>query len=503
MFTDARDVPDGATLAADVCIVGAGAAGITIARALSSRTRRVVVLESGFADPEPATQTLYDGESLGIPYFPLGDAGTRTRQYGGSTNRWNGECRPLVAIDFESRAWIPESGWPFDLEHLAPYYDRAMTVCEIEPLTQSTDDPALDGAVESTVIQYSPPTRFGLAAHDELASATATSVLLGANAVDLVMTDSGRAVAHLVVSTIAGGRFSVRANAFVLATGGIENARLLLASDGQRGGIGNARDRVGRTFMEHLYLDDAARIALHPRFGVRYGRDQQIGGQRVRHVLALSDATQRDEELPGAAFVVTGAAQPVRWIGKVRHGVRRAIAAVRSGSTLSVKHIQEQVPNRESRVVLSRQRDRLGSPRADLEWRVSAVDHEAAARSYVVLDRALRRAGIGRVVDTRLGDGCEWPSGLRGARHHMGTTRMHRDPARGVVDADCRVHGVANLYVAGSSVFPTSGTANPTLTIVALALRLADHLEANATSPTPLPTGVAWRARGSGPETDE
>ena len=142
-----------------------------------------------------------------------------------------------------------------------------------------------------------------------------------------------------------------------------------------------------------------------------------------------------------------------------------------------VKHIQEQVPNRGSRVLLADARDRLGTRRVVLDWRVSDDDRAAAARSHAILDGALRAAGLGRVLASRLDGGAEWPAGLRGARHHMGTTRMHADPTRGVVDADCRVHGVANLYVAGSSVFPTSGTANPTLTIVALALRLADHLQ--------------------------
>ena len=477
MFTDARDVPDGTEITADVCIVGAGAAGITIARELASATRRVVVLESGFVEPEPVTQTLYDGESLGIPYFPLGDAGTRTRQYGGSTNRWNGECRPLNAIDFEQREWIPDSGWPFDVASVRPYYDRAQVVCELGPFAYAVDDDSLDGAVEPTIIQYSPPARFGLAAHDELARAAGTTVLLGANATDLAMNDSGRTVTHVEVATTAGARFTVRAGAFVLATGGIENARLLLASDGVvRGGIGNAHDLVGRTFMEHLYLDDAARIALHPRLRRRYTLEQRSGAQRVRLALMVSDAMQRQEQLPGATFVITDAPAPVGWVGAARRVARRAAGSLRSHVVLSVKHVQEQVPNRDSRVVLSTERDRLGCRRADLDWRTAPADRTTAARSYAILDRALRTAGIGRVVDSRLDDGPDWPTDLRGARHHMGTTRMHPDPKRGVVDADGRVHGVANLYVAGSSVFPTSGSANPTLTIVALALRLADHL---------------------------
>jgi choline dehydrogenase-like flavoprotein len=286
------------------------------------------------------------------------------------------------------------------------------------------------------------------------------------------------------VATLAGGRFSVRAGVFVLAAGGIENARLLLASDGvMRDGVGNAHDLVGRFFMEHLYVDDAARIAVPPRFAARYATSQRVGPQLVRCALSLSDRTQRDEELSAATFVVTGPPAPARWAGRLRATARRAVASLRSTVTLPVKHVQEQVPNRDSRVVLSRERDRLGSRRADLDWRVSPVDKRVAARSYTILDRALRTAGTGRIVDSRLDDGPDWPVDLRGARHHMGTTRMHTDPKRGVVDGNGRVHGVANLYVTGSSVFPTSGSANPTLTIVALALRLADHLKAVGQKP--------------------
>ena len=479
MFVDARDVPDGTTVAADVCIVGSGAAGITLARELSSPTRRVVLLESGFTEPDVTTQALYDGESRGLPYFGLGDETTRTRQFGGSTNQWNGECRPLTADDFVSRSWVPESGWPLTLEQLLPFYERAQAVCELGTYAYTADDPRLDGTIEPTIIQFSAPTRFGPVTHDAFARSVDTTVYLGANVVELTPVPSGRAVDHLVVASLSGRSFVARANVFVLATGGIENARLLLVSDRVvRGGIGNTHDLVGRCFMEHLYLDQAATVEVDRSFAARYAYDQPAGTGRVRSVLTLSEATRRREELSGSTFVLGAMATPNGWVARARRRVRRAVA--RSSTRLAVKHIQEQVPNPDSRVVLARDRDPLGSRRADLEWRVSPFDKVAAVRAHVILDRALRTAGVGRVVTSRLDDGPDWPADLRGARHHMGTTRMHREPTRGVVDADGRVHGVANLYIAGSSVFPTSGTANPTLTIVALALRLADNLKAFA-----------------------
>ncbi len=136
----------------------------------------------------------------------------------------------------------------------------------------------------------------------------------------------------------------------------------------------------------------------------------------------------------------------------------------------------EAAPNRESRVSLSNQRDGLGLKRAEVDWRLSAIDDRSVTRHHEILREEIARAGLGRVEFDL--DGCSIPTlpSMTGVGHHMGTTRMHEDPREGVVDSDCRVHGVANLFVAGSSVFPTSGSANPTLTIVALALRLADHL---------------------------
>src|SRR5262249_37348782 len=155
----------------------------------------------------------------------------------------------LTAYDFDTRPWLPESGWPFGLEQLLPYYERAQAACELGPYGYVAADRALDGPIEPTIIQYSPPTRFGPLSYDAFARTSDTSVLLGGNAVELVPIASGRALDHVVVATLTDARFVVRANTFVLATGGIENARLLLDSDRLvRGGIGNAHDLVGRFF---------------------------------------------------------------------------------------------------------------------------------------------------------------------------------------------------------------------------------------------------------------
>jgi choline dehydrogenase-like flavoprotein len=145
------------------------------------------------------------------------------------------------------------------------------------------------------------------------------------------------------------------------------------------------------------------------------------------------------------------------------------------GVRLGIGGAGEQQPNRDSRVTLSERRDALGLPATRLDWRLTAADKASLLRNLRALGAEFAGAGLGR-LHLSLPEGDAWPHDLTGGNHHMGTTRMATDPRDGVVDAHCQVHGTANLHVAGSSVFPTSGAANPTLTLVALALRLADRL---------------------------
>lgn len=501
MFVDARTLPDGFVAEADVCIVGAGAAGITIARELAARPLRVALLESGWLEPDAATQSLYAGEVVERPYFAL-DA-SRSRYFGGTTNAWSGECRPLDAIDFEARDWVPHSGWPFGLEHLQPFYDRARSVCQLDPPAEVRPIALQGDRVRCHSLHMSPPTRFGAVYREEIARARNVIAYLGANVVGLDTADPPTAVRAVRVACLAGNRFLLKARVFVLATGGVENARLLLlSSEVQRAGLGNGHDQVGRYFMEHLYLDRAATIvAREGAIDDVYTLGRRARGGRVRGILALDPEVQRAERLtnfaavldedslrPGAlARALLAAVRRRRLSPGARARLRRACARIlpaRPGEgrrpppdrRYVVKNAMEQAPNPDSRVVLAGERDGLGCPRVSLRWSLSPIDKRTMHRAHEILDEELRRAAVGRLHTAQGSAADPWPAHLRGARHHIGTTRMHPDPRRGVVDASCRVHGIANLFVAGSSVFPTSGSANPTLTIVALALRLADHL---------------------------
>jgi len=486
LFVDARTIPHGSLAEADVCIVGAGAAGITIARELAARPLRVALLESGWLEPDAATQSLYAGEIVERPYFAL-DA-SRSRYFGGTTNDWSGECRPLDPIDFEARDWVPHSGWPFGREELEPFYERARSICQLEPADEVRPVALQGDRVCSHPLHLSPPTRFGAVYREQIAKASNVIAYLGANVVGLDTGDPPTTVRAVRVACLAGNRFLVNARVFVLATGGVENARLLLLSnDVQPAGLGNTHDQVGRYFMEHLYLDRAATIVARPgAIDDAYTLGRRTGGRRVRGILGLAPEVQRAEGLTNFSAVLDDESR------RPRELVRTMLAALRRRRILAsraderhatprerryvVKNAMEQAPNPDSRVVLSCERDRLGSPRVSLRWALSPIDKRTMHRAHEILDEELRRAGVGRLhtAQGRVDD--PWPERLRGARHHMGTTRMHPDPRHGVVDASCRVHGIANLFVAGSSVFPTAGSANPTLSIVALALRLAEHL---------------------------
>lgn len=507
MFVDARTVPDGSRVDADVCIIGAGAAGITVARELRAGPWRVALLESGGFAPDAVTQSLSAGSAPDQSYFPLDES--RTRCFGGTTHQWAGECRPLEPLDFEERDWVPESGWPFRFGDLLPFYERAQSMCELGPFAYDAADwrslgarlLALDAErVLTRTVHYSPPTRFGRTYRAEIGRAENVVAYLGANVVELETPAPPTRVSGVRVATVAGSAFRVTARIVVLAAGGIENARLLLMSNRvQTAGLGNGRDVVGRYFMEHLYLDRAATIdAPRGRIDELYTFGHRVAGRRVRGLLALAPQVQQRERLTNVCAVVDEdppRVAPLSWgslldavrDGRMRERVRayvrtrtqrRVRAARRDGSAdlHLVKHVMEQAPNRESRVVLGPDKDRLGCPRVVLHWRLGALDKRTAHRAHEILAEDLERSGIGRLASAIGREIDPWPSALRGGRHHMGTTRMHADPRRGVVDADGRVHGIANVYVAGSSVFPTVGSANPTLTIVALALRLADHV---------------------------
>jgi choline dehydrogenase-like flavoprotein len=532
MLFDARSIPGKQVIESDVCIIGGGPAGITLAREFIGQPFRVCLLESGGFEFDSDTQLLYRGENVGIPYFPLEAA--RLRFFGGSTNHWGGWCWPLAEIDFQTREWVPHSGWPFDRAHLDPYYARAQTICQLGPYNYETKFweengmrplPFLDSRIRTEIIQPH-GLRFGSAYRAELIGAKNVNVLLNANALEIETTYNASTATKIPVACLSGNRFVVAAKIFILATGGIENPRLLLLSNKIRNaGLGNQNDLVGRFFMDHPLFGSGLLLPSTPYIeaGLYSGGTHAIRKTKYRGALTLSEDVQREERLlnyscnlvskrdtmlsdsPGMNALREFYEAGRRWqlpndfwenlknvISDVDTIGRAAYRKLIDGKPLikvnmfELWHHIEQSPNPDSRLTLSRtERDRLGKNRVRLDWRLGDMERRTIRRAQEILGQEAGRAGLGRVQIsfdlkskpwTPPKEPSSW-SGPVGSYHHCGTTRMHVNPKQGVVDENCRVHGMANLFVAGSSVFPTIGYANPTLTIVALAVRLADHVK--------------------------
>lgn len=544
MLIDLEQFRDGGSVEADVCVAGAGPAGIAMARSLVDAGHRVCLLEAGGRDFEARTQALYAGASVGMEYYELDHA--RLRMFGGTLGIWGGRSALLDHIDFERRPWVEGSGWPIARDELLPWYRRAHDLLELgafdyegagldrdlRAVWRSDDGRELDpDAVAVRTWRFDTcQERFGWAAAADLVDAPRCTVVLHANVTALRATDNGDGVRSVSIAALNGVKAKVRARFFVLACGAIENARVLLDStDVEPGGVGNRHDQVGRHFMEHPH----GRIGrLHVRDPYRLWRVTQkrylADGVPVAPALVMGEAMQRRCEALNSAVTLKLQRDPGRGVpinkklylrlkhdfnptraGRGAHHVYRAardwlqrhardpLYRWRARTGRAELHLivrAEQVPNPSSRVRLGDQRDALGGRRAVLDWRLSDQDKLGARLLAETFDQELRRLALGHVElpDWLHDPDPAWPVDPTvsnhpiGGYHHIGTTRMSSDPRRGVVDADCRVHGCDNLYIAGSSVFSTAGWANPTLSLLALALRCADHLDGRLRGGMPL-----------------
>ncbi|MGF6769073.1 choline dehydrogenase-like flavoprotein [Paraburkholderia sp. GAS199] len=531
MFIDTRNVEQNTVIETTVCIIGGGVAGITLALEMSKAGVDACILESGGFGPDDETRDLYRGENVGLPYT-FAD-GSRSRYFGGSSNCWGGWCRPLDPWDFEKRDWIPHSGWPFGLEELAPYYARTHDLLKLGP---QNFDPAYwereigrpdvrrislsTGDMRDTVAQFSPPVRFGKVYREELQRSPRVRVYLYANVLNIDADAQGTSISRLQVGTISGRRLSVTAKIFVLATGGIENARLLLASNNVHStGLGNANDLVGRYFMDHpRMMSGKVRfrqgIKRNKLYDIKYHYQNaavSANGTKISSQFAPSQEWMQREKLlnsrvwlysrwygegsagsealirckealmqkdqPGRSLkadIATMAAHPLDTVG---FGLTRLLQWPALITDVTLQAIAEAVPDPDSRVTLSPdRRDRFGMPRVRVEWRLGEQVQRTFDKTFSLLAKELQQAGVADVQLDAPIEGRRWPAKLEGTWHHMGTTRMHDSPREGVVDRDGKVHGISNLYIGGSSVFPTVGANFPTITIAALSLRLAGHL---------------------------
>lgn len=540
MLIDANQITPSSVIQTQVCIIGGGAAGITMGLAFEKEGIDTVILESGGLRRDESTSDLYRGSSVGIPY-DFAD-GTRSRFLGGSSNCWGGFCRPWDESAFVHRPWVNESGWPIGREELDPYYKRSHAILDVPSdeyvpsawVGMGDEQPTGPGRgqkfsatrlpfdptkVEEIVSQFSPPLKMGEAYRAELAKAKHVRVYIKANVVEIQCNPWGSAVESVKVRTLKGVSATVQARVFILASGGIENARLLLASNRQQStGIGNRYDLVGRYFQDHpRFLNGEVVFAEpyqnNPLFDIKFHcivKSLQIGNAKISGQLRLPYEVQKEHGLLDAqvwfrSMYAGEGTDIVRALYRMRQRVRgkwspriglgtdlghifshpldsltyvyaHTTASKMLVRSIAMEMIAEPEPDPNSRVTLSDDIDALGMRRSKVDWRLSQRVKDTVDTTFELIARELEDKKIARVkLGPRIND-VGWPEDMEGTYHHMGTTRMHDSPRHGVVDRNCQVHGVGNLYVAGSSVFPTSSSNHPTMTLVALALRLADRL---------------------------
>ena len=529
MLTDLQDAAVPAELDADVCIAGAGAAGVALARSLVQRGHDVCLLEAGGLDFEQYTQDLCTGRNMGMEYYELEHS--RLRFFGGTTNIWGGRNVPLDRIDFEKREWVPHSGWPITLKDLERYYRIAHDSLELGEYDYSQN---MWEKLKLVPLDFDPDEishlfwrfdikkeRFNSTHVDDLVAAANARIVLHANIVQVQAHDDARSVTQLVARTLEGKQLTVRAKHFVLACGAIENARLLLISDDvEPGGVGNSGDQVGRYFMEHPHGRIASIKTKDPAwFWAHYRKRFPKSSAPVAPALVASETLQKEKRILNSAATFKIQRNPERGLGlskKVYMNLKHDLSPSKShrrlwhiyrgilnwslrfafvilirigtwvrGLELYLMARAEQAPNPDSRVLLSDETDALGCRKANLDWQLSELDKRSALELARAVGREFKRLGLGELQTSAwLEDGtASWPVDPTvgnhpiGGYHHMGTTRMSSTAETGVVDKNCTVHGYSNLHIAGSSVFTTGGWANPTLTILALTHRLSDHID--------------------------
>jgi choline dehydrogenase-like flavoprotein len=554
MIEDARSILPNQIIETDLCIVGGGAAAISLALEFMKSGREVVLLPGGGPNQTSSAIDLYRG-SIDRPgsHEPLEE--NRLRMWGGTTTVWGGRCIPFDPIDFEKRSWIPNSGWPIGLDELKDYIAAANELSEagvadfdarsVFPEKQEELLRGFDNKDFFTwpLERWSIPTDYSKRYRSELEAAPNVRILMHAHAIHLQMNPEGTSVQHVKAACKPGHDFQINAKRTVIACGALENARLLLASrDVLPDGIGNADDLVGRYYQSHRFGVCGYVKLKDPNKDFMYEFEKDAEGVYCRRRFWLSPEAQQHHETANVIGFffrsVSGESEHRNamvslvmlvktLLGGARKGPKRLFQIIRQQRRELLSHFwivlkdgpsifsqvaavaytrffqkrrlpivlpsrksncfplfyqTEHVPLYDSRVVLDHSStDDFGMPRLETQIRFADIDYSTIQKFIRLFKQRLEESGLGS-FHLSVGD-IEFLANpekkkFNSNAHNIGTTRMSDTPESGVVDTDCKVHGVENLYVAGSSVFPTSGHANPTLMILALALRLADHLKA-------------------------
>jgi len=467
----------------DACICGAGPAGITTARVLAKQGKNVAIFEGGGLEYSELSQDLYQGKSIGLPYWDSVRT-ARLRYFGGTSNHWAGRCSFLDKVDFEQRDYFGLPGWPISREDVFQFFDAACSVLDISK--EAFQSPPIANwkgenfrLSEST---FSPPTRFGEKYYPELKDSSKIDVYINANLNNINLNKNLDAVTSFEIQNYDKKSFIFSATNYVVALGSIENARLLLNCDKQiHNGIGNQNGMVGRCFMEH--------------FNVELGRfvaDDSPIWQKGNIQLNPSENLSRKLQIGNAVLDFNRYSNPNSYgrLKRLKQTIREEVCKSTFLTDWSrnivdfdcpgdgvIASLIEQTPNPNSRVYLDSDKDMFGMRRVKLDWQASAADYKTIRTLGFEVAKEMARTRSARVqLKDYILDNTKDINEFGMHAHQMGTTRMSEDPRYGVVDKNLKIHGIKNIFVGGSSVFPTGGGCNPTLTIVMLSERLGHHI---------------------------
>jgi choline dehydrogenase-like flavoprotein len=512
MYSDARELENGSKIFGDLCVIGSGPAGLSIALDWNGRKEKVILLEGGGFDYDIQQQRLFSSKSIGQDYYSI--EASRIHAFGGTTFLWGGFCSPLDEIDFEERSWVPNSGWPISLNDLRPYFEK---VADIFDLESDNFDPsyylnihegkeplfAENFNVNDKIWQFSPPTRLGTKYKDTLLKSSNIELITYSRVTEIHVGESTNSIEKVVVRNLAGKEHEIFAKNFVLAAGAIQNARLILASDVKlRSLMGDSFENVGKYFMEHIEINSGELWLKGDHQYSFYKRKWKETKNRAE-ICITKEAQRNFEILNGTVSMnpltegkthenfeehlnkrdASGNPRNRRGIfEKIENRINK-MGLFKSESYKNAFNLyvrMEQAPSVDSYLKLDTEKDELGLEKIVLNWRLGDLEKHSILKVMEIIGTQAGIEDIGRMkledYLTDLVSSSDMSKMIPGC-HHMGTTRMSKNPERGVVDKNCLVFGLSNLYMAGASCFPTAGAANPTFSLSALSLRLSDHLK--------------------------
>lgn len=528
----------------DVCVVGSGPVGSCLAIDLAYRGLSVLVLESGVDQPNSRFQQLSDAFIVSPQYHhPM--SVSVSRSLGGTSALWGGRCVPLDEIDFVKRDFLPNSGWPISYNDIAQYELRAAELLGCDDGAFKTDDLYNNEGAEiefGKLERWVNETRI-VKQQEYLSSSNRIVVLLNATVIGMCVEAGADALKGLRVAREGHTAEFTGANDYVLSAGGVETARLLLNVQREHPQLfGGEVGALGRYYMGHIGAA-FAKIRFYNPETASYFDNYKGGFSFGRRRLTLSAKTLLENKLPNMAFWPENAplseanhqsgflslaylllrsrtlsshfiAEAIRAMqmtavvdskphyrnvffdfgglmagvvgyGQQRFIYRRQLPRLffknRSG-VYPLRVHSEHAPNPNNRVRLNDERDSLGMNRATIDLKFALQDVAPLKKAHDLFDRAIRSLNLGELIYENLESDKMLSHVAPDGLHQIGLTRMSNGPSTGIVDPNCRVFDFRNLYIAGSSVFPTAGQASPTLPAVTLAMRLSEHISRRAVS---------------------